>query len=148
MTCTHANQCDTVRKTTGMHGTSTKVSTREVPAVRAMAHQLVERYNLVRIRTYGCSRSQYTGTAVLVHRYPCTNVPVCNLCVQFLQKNHPVLNFRNKYRYCKNKYRRKYICHLVQVRTSMAAKFHKYIIQYNVLRRYFWVPYQTKYLLY
>ena len=30
----------------------------------------------------------------------------------------------------------------------MAAKFHKYIIQYNVLRGYFWVPYQTKYLLY
>ena len=66
----------------------------------------------------------------------------------FCKKNHPVLNFRNKYRYCKNKYRRKYICHLVQVRTSMAAKFHKYIIQYNVLRKYFWVPYQTKYLLY
>ena len=86
MTCTHANQCDTVRKTTGMHGSSTKVSSREVPIARAMAHQLVGRYNLVRIRTYGCSRSQYTGTAVLVHRYPCTNVSVCNLCVQFLQK--------------------------------------------------------------
>ena len=92
--------------------------------------------------------TRYLDTSTPGTLVPWYRVPVCNLCVQFLQKNHPVLNFRNKYRYCKNKYRRKYICHLVQVRTSMAAKFHKYIIQYNVLRGYFWVPYQTKYLLY
>jgi hypothetical protein len=146
---TRTMHCDTVGETTGMHGRSTKASTPEVPAVPWRTNSYPEKvgrqYNSVRIRKYGCSGSLYTGTRSPVPSYRCTRVYF--VCTIFF-KNHPVLNFRNKYRYYTNKYHCKYICYQVQVSTCTIAKFRKYIIQYNVLRGYFLVPDQTKYLLY
>ena len=140
--------CDTVGETTGMHGRSTKVSTPEVPAVPWRTNSYPEKvgrqYNSVRIQNCGCSGSLYTGTRSPVPLY---RVLVCNLYTFFLKKP-PGTEILYLYRYYTNKYHPKYICYLVQVSTCTVAKFHKYIIQYNVLRGYFLVPYQTKYLLY